>query len=1008
VISRGEATRLLREIEKDGVTEEEVKTVVDTLKSALAGGPDSIDINTSGRRKVLNNLLGKLNEHQALPINRPEGSRPSGSVNWLQLMTQQSQAIAAPLSKPSLAGKAVSIDNKGELLLDNKRLSFEGTPSNELNEALWALNRPGQLSELNDKTREALSQNLLQLTERNSGVPNDQPGKYKMLVSATAASSVLADMADKWDSTTVDSVLKLVNKAPAPMMKSLLLRGLDRANLSPEQKAAREAIEFPAQSDELLKRFDETREEKSRISWSDVKGEAAQFALNAITFARNKDALDNISEGMGHWKDLNRDHSVTWDGEEISHMSKILEEYVDKYPQTSYIYGTFAQDALKDIGNITSARATEKVMPQLDADPPQLANFPLTREQADYIKTLLPNIRDDKAVENLVKVLGQADGIFKDSLPSTWGSSTPPSSPMPQASFELLREAVSAYQETAGGSKDGKLGYDDLLNSFRNHTGELHKAIKPRFSELDAEPPRWQEATLSPEAAQYVREQLSTHLRSGMSVDNIGRAIDVVAQAHGGKIEGAAFTQFQQIVEDYKSNWPEAKVFDFNKLERIASYTVQGKEVPLCTINGQTIGLAEFYSKVGLDVTKSTQADNLRHAWIPDRWGYRAKESVELLDVVAEQTLRNEGPVALLRERFPGHSVEIQATGCDGAHEQFLYSVKKDGREVGLFAQGSGGQLERYNGRNAPVLFTASVGTEGELDVKIPDKITTSRIPLQNNYGVGTKIDVPWRDPEASETQEEGKPFTTTSRVLEGEIMSFDAKGNYEVKYTIPNGEEVTKTLSLADIKRANNPHFFRTTSSYFSDVNININSDEDLRKFLEEAQPIIDQYLPADGSTALLSVQELARRQKDCISALMKYTRERNKYPASKDSNPDAASARYHELTEGYGRFPLGELVKIQKGVCRHQCILQHLLLQQAGIESRLASGAANTSSGDFRGYHIWVEVNLADNSRHLSDQTWNDVAVPLWDGAYNKDLRRVEMYNRTARYDYATEINN
>jgi transglutaminase-like putative cysteine protease len=238
--------------------------------------------------------------------------------------------------------------------------------------------------------------------------------------------------------------------------------------------------------------------------------------------------------------------------------------------------------------------------------------------------------------------------------------------------------------------------------------------------------------------------------------------------------------------------------------------------------------------------------------------------------------------------------------------------------------------------------------------------------------------------------------------------MSFDAKGNYEVKYTIPNGEEVTKTLSLADIKRANNPHFFRTTSSYFSDVNININSDEDLRKFLEEAQPIIDQYLPADGSTALLSVQELARRQKDCISALMKYTRERNKYPASKDSNPDAASARYHELTEGYGRFPLGELVKIQKGVCRHQCILQHLLLQQAGIESRLASGAANTSSGDFRGYHIWVEVNLADNSRHLSDQTWNDVAVPLWDGAYNKDLRRVEMYNRTARYDYATEINN
>ena len=96
-----------------------------------------------------------------------------------------------------------------------------------------------------------------------------------------------------------------------------------------------------------------------------------------------------------------------------------------------------------------------------------------------------------------------------------------------------------------------------------------------------------------------------------------------------------------------------------------------------------------------------------------------------------------------------------------------------------------------------------------------------------------------------------------------------------------------------------------------------------------------------------------------------MDYTANAMIYPRSKDSNPDEASAKYHEYIDnasGWNRVALGEFVKIERGVCRHQCILEHLLLQRAGIDSRLASGAANTSSGDFRGYHIWCEVTLAD----------------------------------------------
>ena len=79
------------------------------------------------------------------------------------------------------------------------------------------------------------------------------------------------------------------------------------------------------------------------------------------------------------------------------------------------------------------------------------------------------------------------------------------------------------------------------------------------------------------------------------------------------------------------------------------------------------------------------------------------------------------------------------------------------------------------------------------------------------------------------------------------------------------------------------------------------------------------------------------------------------------------------------------------------------HNSLLRAGIDSRPASGAANTSSGDFRGLHIFSEVTLADNTRCLTDQTWSDATIPLWSGAYDSDRRRVEMYQRTARYQPA-----
>jgi hypothetical protein len=176
---------------------------------------------------------------------------------------------------------------------------------------------------------------------------------------------------------------------------------------------------------------------------------------------------------------------------------------------------------------------------------------------------------------------------------------------------------------------------------------------------------------------------------------------------------------------------------------------------------------------------------------------------------------------------------------------------------------------------------------------------------------------------------------------------------------------DVIATGKDGEHERFNHPHYFSETSSLFSDVKININSDQALKAFLEGADPIIQQHLPTDGTLLGLSTTELAKRQKACVEALMKYAAANMKYPQDTKTTMDPESKEYHRLMgAGWNQVELGALVKIKKGVCRHRCIAQHLLLQRAGIDSRLASGSANTSTGGFRGFHIWVELSLADNS--------------------------------------------
>jgi polyhydroxyalkanoate synthesis regulator phasin len=986
-LTDAEARAVVKEAVKDGVTAEEAQAIVDELLAAQQSGFDTANVRNE---RAINKLLGDIDAQQPVPLGDRNGAEtlPNGTLNYASLLRAQSMGKAESLSQTSFGGRSLGVNRGGELVVDGAPQKMSLTPPTEaLLDGLWSLSKEGQLSSLSDASAKALSSQLAGALEQELAVPAQDPDKFARNAGACAAASALASMAGRWDSATIDKMLALYGTAPTALLQGLILRGLDAAPMDDAQKAKRAALAAPEGLDGLMKGFDTVLGEEARAGWQTVRGPAAELMLSAMAFSKSSEGLDNLLETLKVWDELN---GSGIDSEELENLRAVLDNYLQTSDGMGFVFGVLAADAPKERAKILNARVVAQVEPELKADPPKLQDLPLSREQADFVLTLLPNLRDTYSINNMVESMETARGLFG-------GSS---SEPMCAASFELFRRLAADYQDGAAASPDGKLDYSDFASALRTEVGDIQKSLRPRLSELNGSSPKWDGIPLSAEAAGYVKGLLQERLRSGISVDNIGRALKIVADANGGKIEAEGLSQLQGIVDDYVAGWPEMKFFDFNKLERIASAKVEGKSVPLATINGQQVSLGELYEKVGATVAASIDGSRMLHPWQTERWGLRAKGLVELLDVVAEQSVRGEGPAGVLRQQFPDGEITVTATGSDGCDEQFIYEVKH-GSTADKFVQASDGTMVPWNGYVDPELFSAKIGADGNLDLSVADKISTSRYPLQNSYGVGDRIDIDYKDTQAVELQQEGKSFSTQWKVLEAEIIGYDGRGNYTVKYKTPAGADETRTVDLNDIRRANNPHYFKPTGSTFSDVTINLNTDADLKAFLEGARPIIEKHLPTDGSLLKLTPQQLARRQKECITDLQRYAEEKVQYP-EEGTTVDPASAKFEELTaNSWNRIPLGELVKIGRGVCRHQCILEHLLLQYAGIDSRLASGAANTSSNAFRGFHIWTEVTLADNERYLSDQTWSDVAIPLWKGAYSIDKRRIEMYDRTARYD-------
>jgi hypothetical protein len=703
-------------------------------------------------------------------------------------------------------------------------------------------------------------------------------------------------------------------------------------------------------------------------------------------------------DGLSTLKDLNPgDRNTPFDKEEAGHMGSLLKAYVTEHEGLAYVFGTWKSDAPKHLATWTNGRIAPALQNALAGPNPQWAGVPLTLKQAEFLGQFVGGVADEAAVKRVEDALKEAASITQL---GAGGSANALTGPLKRSAFSAFKRVATRFIDNQGGTSNGMIDARGFSNAMRAEATEIRKTLQPRLAELAEVPPNFGGIEVSASVAETLHLMLVEHSRSAMSATNLGKALNLVAAKNGGSVTSSdAAGQLETILIAYMDNWPDLDVYDFNKLERIAKFAVEGRDVPLCKLNGESLKLAEFYGKVAGAVTDSIDPTMIRHEWMAHRWGTRAKASVELMDVIAENTSQGNGPVAELRAKYPGKTIEVRATGLDGEHQHFLFAVKNGDRTEKLYNQGSDGSLALYRGRKDPVLFTSEINDDGSFDVQVPTKNRFNKYPLQTTYAVGDSIDVAFFDSQAVEVRTEGEKFDTQYKNLEGTIIGFDAAGNYQVRYKKPDGNEEEKKLTLAEVRKHNTPHYFSEKGSYLRDVSIDIRDDQPLNEFFDGADPIIQRHLPTDGSLANMTPPEIAKRQKACIDALMSYCDEKMKYPASKEStNPE--SRKYWELDDLH-RYPLGELLKIGKGSCRHQCIIEHLLLQRAGIDSRLASGSANTGSGNYRGLHLWLEVSLADDSRYLSDQTWKDEAIPLWDGAYDSDQRRIEIYNRTSDFD-------
>lgn len=727
--------------------------------------------------------------------------------------------------------------------------------------------------------------------------------------------------------------------------------------------------------------------------------------LGGLAFCASQTACERFLGELTAFALAREEHAdIHLDDAEHQTLVEALSVYIEDSSTVVFQFGKWPKAAAIAIGQLTHRLAVEPwagTNGTLYGTPPRLGPFTLHEHQRSWALTAIGLIRDQEAAGQFLAALGMAESA----VPSSDGRLTPSA----QALFDKVWDVHAARVD---GSTDGRLDLLDLPDA-------VHAAIEPvrlqteslltsltRASQPSFELPHNDAVAVDAQLAQALIQVVRERVGSARSLPNLHRALTVFAVDD--ELEGASARAFETFLQGYIDTWPSLQTFDFNKLERLAANEITKDTVPLCQINGTEIDPGVFHAAVGRSVKAALAHIDFRHPWIPHRFGYRAKQAAELVDLLAERAMQGMGPIAALLETFEGASVHAVATTSDMEYNALIFRVWT-ADDTQIFYMDSAGELHEHarHPEHKHILFEAEVDPRGRVHVRHANRLTLSprAYPLMNTYGLGDRIDVESYDRDAEERLEAKERFETRYKVRLGTIVGFTDQGEHTVRI----GEE-ERTLTYEQIRNWNNPHLVREDGGTACTVRFDKRTD---RRFADELETMRGIAARHDLPEFDMGISEtaLARQQKAFLKELNAHTAEALRYPKT-PAETDNDSA-YHD-TLSTGTHDSGDYLRIARGVCRHQFVHEHMGKQVAGIDERFASGAANTYEGDFRGRHIWGEVSLADRSRlamdnpeptdarYLSDATWHDPYIPLWDGAYGNDLRRIEMYDRTNYYSY------
>ena len=719
--------------------------------------------------------------------------------------------------------------------------------------------------------------------------------------------------------------------------------------------------------------------------------------LCALAFSRDRDAYESFCSGMDAFAAVRPDGRL--DEGERAALWTALSDYIEGSTTRVFAFGKWPATAEAAAGALRHSDAVATWLgPEgtLRGEPPTLGVATLTRAQADWFAVNLDLVADGGAAGRLSAAVARLSG---------W---TPGPTLAPTA-FYLLARVHDQLRNRVEGSPD-RLDYRALDAALAQAGGELEQRLAAALAALAGPAPAVGAVSIPASEARWWAELLRSRVRSDRAIDSLATALKTwIGDGDAASAEDIA--GFRAFLEGYFAQWPGSAVFDFNKLDRMAA-AARGEAGAICLINGEPVEPGRFHVAVGEAVAAAASGVDFHLRWVPHRFGYRAKQAVELVDLFAEQLRAGKGPLATLHASAEGGAVSVLGTTSDMEYNLLIFKLDRQGQPAELYYMDSDGALHpRYrHPERKHLLFEALVDEDARVDVRIPSAIPLSlkAYPLMNPYGVGDRVDLEFVDRAASEVQREKERFETLYKVVQATITAFDHKGFHTVSFVDPEGAAQTREVSYEVIRQANNPHVVREDGDSACTVSFNRHRDPHLKTDLE-AMEAIAREVGLLGFPLSLDEVALARLQKRFLKALNAFTATTMRYPRSPPV--DDADQRYHDRLST-GTHPAGEYLAIARGVCRHQFVREHMGKQRAGIDERFASGAANTYGGDFRGLHIWGEVSLADrarliqdnrepaDTRYLSDPTWHDPYIPLWDGAYGNDSRRIEMYRRTGNY--------